>query len=68
LARQQGTVRGRRRGHGPTRQREEGGNGVGGGGEAVHDDENRRPVKFRDDSSPVTRFCVDGMVARHERR
>jgi hypothetical protein len=40
----------------------------GGGGGAVHDDENRRPVKFRDDSSPVTRFCVDGMVARHERR
>jgi hypothetical protein len=49
-------------------QREEGeGNGVGGEG-AVRSDENRPPVKFRGGTSPVARFCVDGKVARHERR
>ena len=26
------------------------------------------PVKFRGGTSPVARFCVDGKVARHERR
>jgi hypothetical protein len=61
LARQWGQRR-------PTRQREEGVTASGGGGEAVRGDENRSPVKFRDGSSPVVRFCIDGMVARHERR
>jgi hypothetical protein len=36
------------------------------GGEAVRGGENRSPVKFRDGSSLVVRFCVDGMVVRHE--
>jgi hypothetical protein len=45
-----------------------GGNNVGGGGKAVRGDENRSPVKFRGGSSPVVRFCIDRMVARHERR
>jgi hypothetical protein len=35
------------------------------GGEAVRR-ENRSPVKFHGGSSPVVRFCVDGMVVRHE--
>jgi hypothetical protein len=51
--------RGRRggcRGCEPTRQRKEGGDGVRG----------RRAV--RGGSSPVVWFCVDGMVAKHERR
>jgi hypothetical protein len=61
------TVRGRRRGRGPTRQREEEGNSIG-RGKVVHSGENRSPVKFRGGSSPVVRFCVDGMVARHEQR
>jgi hypothetical protein len=53
-------------GAGPTRQREEG--VTASGGQAVRGGENRSPVKFRGGSSPVVRFCVDGMVARHEQR
>jgi hypothetical protein len=39
-----------------------------GGARAICSDENRPPVKFRGGSSPVARFCIDGKVARHERR
>jgi hypothetical protein len=54
---QRGSARGRRCERGPTRQREEGGNGVG--GKAVCGDENRSLVKFRGGSSSVTWFCID---------
>jgi hypothetical protein len=49
---------------------EEGENDVRGddGGEAVCGRENRPLVKFRSGSSQVARFCIDGMVVRHEQR
>jgi hypothetical protein len=46
----------------------EGGGVTASGGKAVYGGENRLPVKFRGGSSPVVRFCVDGMVERHEQR
>jgi hypothetical protein len=60
---------GERRGCGPTCQGEEGvtTSGGGGGERAVRGGENQPSVKFRGGSSPVARFCVDGVVARHGR-
>jgi hypothetical protein len=36
------------------------------GGEAVCGGENRSLLKFHGVFSPVVRFCVDGMVVRHD--
>jgi hypothetical protein len=38
------------------------------GGRRAAAGENRSPVKFRGGSSLVARFCVDGIVVRHEQR
>jgi hypothetical protein len=56
------------RAHVPARRGGDGVSGVTGGKEAVRGGENRSPVKFRDGSSSVTRFCADGVVVRHEQR
>jgi hypothetical protein len=56
-----------RRGHGPTRQRGKGKTASGEGGRSVHSGGEPVAGEPNGGSSPVVRFWVDGVVAKHER-
>ena len=65
-----GTTRGRRRGRGPTCQREGEADGTGGDGGSRRGGQTGRSStagEARDGSPPGSRFCDDGVVARHGR-